>query len=191
MNRAEISAILWALREGRHRPIIVVSDSKNALRAAAGHSIKGSEDLCKAIHAELEGRRHTATFLKVVSHPLQKHKQPNWAHWGNDIVDSLAALGRDLPDDGTWVQWNVNGTGLKKARRTQRGRVFFHRADQVCSPANDFQQTPEKEVANRYDMGERTGPPNSMARLFWKPTASSGLPMELGDDGGPRLTQGI
>ena len=31
----------------------------------------------EGMHAELEGRRHTATFLKVVSHPLQKNKVPN------------------------------------------------------------------------------------------------------------------
>ena len=51
---------------------MVVSDSENALRACAGYTIKGSEDLCEALHVEIGSRRHSATFLKVVSHPLEK-----------------------------------------------------------------------------------------------------------------------
>ena len=165
VNRSEIAAILWALREGRGVPIIVVSDSENALRACAGYTVKGSEDLCKAVHMEIAGRRHTATFVKVVSHPLEKKKQPNWAHWGNDVVDNLADMGRALPADECW-ELCTEMNEVKPAPRTLLGQKYFHKADKVCKPSYDFTTTVRSLVAAEYGRKEQAAPRNSLARLI-------------------------
>ena len=168
VNRAEIAAILWALREGRGCPIIVVSDSENALRACAGYTIRGSEDLCEAVHKELAGRKHTATFIKVVSHPLEKRKQPNWAHWGNDVVDNLAAMGRELPVEETWDTWTLRETGVRPVPRTSLGKTYFHKADQVCRPIFDFVQQPPDKLTAEYGERVRVGPRNTMGHFYSK-----------------------
>ena len=166
VNRAEIAAILWALREGTGCPIIIVSDSENAIRACAGYTIKGSEDLCSEIHMELAGRAHSATFLKVVSHPLKKKKRPNWAHWGNDVVDNLAAMGRDLPAEETWEPKRPLDREPKPVARSNLGKTYFHRADNVCQPCDDFSPIAPSDVEEKYGERLNVGPKNTLARFL-------------------------
>ena len=127
--------------------------------------MKGSEDLCEAMHKELRGRRHSATFVKVVSHPLEKGKQPNWAHWGNDVVDNLAAMGRALPAGETWDRWRTHSNTPQPAPRTLLGRKYFHKADKVCQPMYDFTTISHESVVKEYGRKEQLTPRNSIARL--------------------------
>ena len=146
---------------------MVVSDSENALRACAGFTIKGSEDLCAALHMELGSRRHTATFLKVVSHPLEKKKQPNWAHWGNDFVDNLATLGKDLPFDESWETWRTEKNDILPAPRTLLGKTHFHKAEQACKPIHDFATADLSAIREEFGRKPTTNlPKNSMALLL-------------------------
>ena len=144
----------------------MVSDSENAIRACAGYTIKGSADLCEAIHKELAGRTHTTTFIKVVSHPQKKGKQPNWAHWGNDVVDNLAAMGSDLPAEETWDTWRSRDTEVRPVPRTSLGAKYFHKADQVCQPIFDFTPIAPSEVQAEYGGRKRSDAKNTLARLF-------------------------
>ena len=165
VNRSEIAAILWSLKEGRGSPIVVVSDSENALRACAGYTIKGSEDLCEALHLEMGSRRHAATFIKVVSHPLEKKKQTNWAHWGNDFADKLATLGKDLPSTESWKTWSKHDS--QPAPRTLMGKKYFHKAEQACEKIYDFAPTDLSVVREEFGRkGTTRLPKNSIARFM-------------------------
>ena len=124
------------------------------------------------------------TFIKVVSHPLKKKKQPNWAHWGNDVVDNLAGMGRELPVEETWDTWTLRETGALPVPRTSLGKTYFHKADQVCQPIFDFRQQAPDTVAAEYGERVRVGPRNTVAHFYsTTPRGETGRADNKADEG--------